>query len=319
MRPIRAAIPTTAEIRALFGAYRRATDVDVGTLTAELDDEPDAMLLDLLAEPFASVEDVDDRLSRAETYLRERNDGRAVFLTVYTRMTEAVADGLETGFFDDSEWVASYLVAFAERYRRALVAFERRAFGSSSLPHAWLLGFEAAVRGENLVLQDALSGINAHITYDLTYTLRDVGIDPDRDRKRTDHDRINAVLARLVSAVQEALVAVYDAAGVSGAEALFDPLDDRLMLLGLEGSREFAWRNAVLLADLPAWLGERYVGWRTRTASTGAAALVLAPRIDSETRSALKEVEDDVLTLTAFRDELERRLPPPVPDERAGE
>ena len=313
MLPIRATVPTTAEIRALFAAYRRGTDVDVAALAAELDDESDPRLLDLLAEPFASVEDVADRLSRTEAYLRERDDRRSVFLTVYARMTGAVGDAIEADFFADDEWVEAYLVAFAERYRRALVAFERREF--DALPRAWLLGFAAAVRGEGLVLQDALSGINAHITYDLTYTLRDVGIDPNRGRKRADHDRINAVLARLVTAVQEALVAVYDAAGVAAAEALFDPLDDRLMLLGLEGSREFAWRNAVLLTDLPAWLGERYVGWRTRTASTGAAALVLAPRIDAETRRARKEAEDDVLTLTAFHDELERRLPPPVPDE----
>ncbi|WP_066411507.1 DUF5995 family protein [Halorubrum aethiopicum] len=313
MLPIRATIPTTDEFRALFAAYRRGTDVDVAAVDVALGEEPDPTLLDLLAEPFASVEDVADRLRRAEAYLRERDDRRAVFLTVYARMTGAVGDAIEANFFADDEWVKAYLVAFAERYRRALVAFERREF--DALPRAWLLGFAAAVRGEGLVLQDALSGINAHITYDLTYTLRDVGIDPNRGRKRADHDRINAVLARLVAAVQEALVAVYDAAGVAAAEALFDPLDDRLMLLGLEGSREFAWRNAVLLADLPAWLGERYVGWRTHTASTGAAALVLAPRIDAETRSALKEAEDDVLTLTAFHDELERRLPPPVPDE----
>jgi hypothetical protein len=317
MLPIRATVPTTDEFRALFAAYRQGTDVDVAALAAELDDEPDPMLLDLVAEPFASVEDVADRLTRTEAHLREREDRRAVFLTVYTRMTAAVANGIEADRFADDEWVASYLVAFAERYRRALVAFERREF--DALPRAWLSGFAAAVRGENLVLQDALSGINAHITYDLTYTLRDVGIDPNRGRKRADHDRINAVLARLVAAVQEALVAVYDAAGVAGAEALLDPLDDRLALLGLEGSREFAWRNAVLLADLPAWLGERYVGWRARTVSTGAAALVLAPRIDPETRRLLREAEDDVLTLTAFHDELERRLPPTAPDERAGE
>ncbi|GAA0522660.1 hypothetical protein SAMN04488066_105126 [Halorubrum aquaticum] len=317
MFPIRATFPTTAETRALLAAYRRGTGVDAEAIAAELDDEPDSTLLDLVADPFSSVEDVSDRLTRTEAYLRERDDRRAVFLTVYSRMTEAVGDAIEADFFADPEWVESYLVAFAERYRRALVAFERREF--DPLPRAWLLGFAAAVRGENLVLQDALSGVNAHITYDLTYTLRDVGIDPDRGRKRADHDRINDVLARLVAAVQEALVAVYDAAGVAGADALSDPFDDRLALLGLEEVREFAWRNAVLLADLPSWAGDPYVDWRARTVSTGAAALVLAPRIDPETRRRLREAEDDVLTLTAFHDEFRRRFPSSMPSERVSE
>ena len=305
MIPIRAAVPTTEEARALLVGLRRAIDGEPDAIAAELaGDEPDAALLDLVAEPFASVDDVAERLARTESYLRERGDRRAVFLTVYSRMTATVRTAIDDGAFVDPEWTASYLVAFAERYRRALVAFERRAF--DSLPRPWLLAFAAAARGETLVAQDALLGINAHITYDLTYTLGDVGIDPDRGAKLEDHDRINAVLARLVQTAQDALVEAYDAVGVAGVDALFDPLDDRLALLGLKATREFAWRNAVLRADLPAWVGEPYVDWRTETVATGAAAVVLAPESDVEAGERLRDAETEGDAAGAFREAFER-------------
>ncbi|OYR42815.1 hypothetical protein DJ82_02065 [Halorubrum sp. Ib24] len=306
MIPIRAAVPTTEEARALLTGIRRAAavDVELDAVAAELgDDEPDTALLDLVAAPFTSVADVDERLARTESYLRERGDRRAVFLTVYSRMTATVRTAIDDGAFVDPEWAASYLVAFAERYRRALVAFERRAF--EALPRPWLMAFAAAARGETLVAQDALLGVNAHITYDLTYTLGDVGIDPDRDAKREDHDRINAVLARLVQTAQDALAETYAATEIAGIDRLLDPLDDRLALLGLKGVRWFAWRNAVLRADLPTWAGEPYVDWRTETVSTGAAAALLAPDVDASAR--LRDAETDVDAAAAFREAVRRR------------
>ncbi|GAA0535954.1 DUF5995 family protein [Halorubrum ejinorense] len=306
MTRIRATVPTAEEARALFAGIRRTVDTEPDAVAAELaDDDPDAALLGLVAAPFASVDDVAERLARAESYLRERGDRRAVFLTVYSRMTATVRTAIEDGAFVDPEWTASYLVAFAERYRRALVAFERRAF--DSLPRPWLIAFAAGARGETLVAQDALLGINAHITYDLTYTLGDVGIDPDRDAKLEDHDRINAVLARLVQTAQDALVEAYGALGIAGVDGLLDPLDDRLALLGLKATREFAWRNAVLRADLPAWFAERYVDWRTETVATGAAAVVLTPGIDAETSARLRRAEAGVDALGAFHETVRRR------------
>lgn len=306
MFPIHATVPTAAEVRTLFAASRRLSRVDVDAMVAELTgDEPDAALIELASTPFSSVDDVADGLDRIEGHLREREDRRSVFLTVYIRMTEAVRAAIEAEVFADPEWVSSYLVTFAEYYREALLTFERREF--ESLPRAWLIAFATAVRGDALVAQDALLGINAHINDDLTYTLRDVAVDPDRRTKRVDHDRINEILSRLVTVVRETLVEVYDALGVRGIDALFDPLDDRFVLLGLEGSREFAWRNAVLLADLPSRTVERYVGWRVRTVSTGAAALVLAPKLDPRTRRRLRSAEAEVETLSAFRDALRRR------------
>jgi len=78
-------------------------------------------------------------------------------------------------------------------------------------------------------------------------------------------------------------------------------------LLGLRGSREFAWRNAVLRADLPPWAGERYVDWRTETVATGAAAVVLAPAHDGDAIGRLRHWEAGVDAVSAFREATRRR------------
>ncbi|AZQ13672.1 DUF5995 family protein [Halorubrum sp. PV6] len=307
MIPIRATVPTATEARALLTGIVRSAEIDAETVaTALADDAPDETLLGHVSTPFSSVADVAERLARTEAYLRERGDPRAVFLTVYSRMTAAVGTAIDDGAFLDPAWAASYLVAFADRYRRALVAFERRAF--ESVPRPWLIAFAAAARGRTLVAQDALLGINAHIAYDLTYTLGDIGIDPDRDRKRADHQRINAILARLIQTMQDVLVETYDAVGIAGIDRLLDPFDDRVALVGLRGSREFAWRNAVLRADSAGGLVERYVDWRTETVSTGAAALILAPDIDAATSERLRTAESGVDAARAFREAIRRRL-----------
>ncbi|MEF8781215.1 MAG: DUF5995 family protein [Haloferacaceae archaeon] len=308
MTLFRNAVPSLSEVRAIAESYRtplgRQTERRLRRLESE---EPDPAVLEVVSGPFETVPDVADRLQELEAHFRERNDRRSVFLTVYAGMTASVEAKIESGSFLDSEWIREYLVTFAEYYRRALLAFERREF--EDVPPPWRISFAAAVHGDALVLQDALLGINAHINYDLSYALHDVGVDPDRPAKRADHDRINDVLERLVDVVQETLVSVYSAAGVTAADELLGRIDERLALVGLQGGREFAWDNAVLLADVP-WRPVRgFVDWRVRAVSTGAASLLVGPPLDSVDRERLRSVEDSLESVAAFHDEFTERAP----------
>ena len=250
-------------------------------------ERPDPDLTELLSTPFSSVDDVYDRLSAAESHLRSRGDRRAVFLTVYTAMTARVRAGIERrGRFEDPEWVRRYLVAFAERYRRALVDFEH---GRSVAP-AWRVAFGSSLSGEALVVQDAFLGINAHIVNDLAFALDDVGIgDAERDRRHADHLAINEVLAGLTDVVQTTLASVYEAAGLTEIDALFGRFDERATLHGLRAARAFAWDNAVMLADRPRLAP--LVRWRIRTVSTGSAYALLSPGIDAGFLDQFREVE----------------------------
>jgi hypothetical protein len=269
---------------------------------------PDPALVSAAAGPYETVADASDRLRRLESLLRERGDRRAVFLTIYTRMTRSIRERIERGGFRDPSWMRRYTTAFANYYRRAFLAFERGELGA--VPAPWRVAFGTAVAGDALVVQDAFLGINAHINYDLALTLGDVGIDPDRPAKYADHRAVNDVLARLVDAQQEALAEVY-APGVADLDDAFGRLDERLTLLGLREGREQAWRVAVVTTDVGWPPVESYARWVLRATATGGAFVVLGPGIDATLLDRLRRLEregDDEAVLASVRRRLDERM-----------
>jgi hypothetical protein len=267
------------------------------------DRTPDAALVDPTEHPFESVADAFDRLRTLERRLREAGDRRAVFLTIYTRMTAAVRDAIEDGHFADPDWMRRYTVTFADYYRRAFLAFERGDF--DAVPDPWLVAFSTAVNGSALVAQDAFLGINAHINYDLALTLRDVGIDPDRRRKRADHRAINDVLTGLIDAQQVALADLY-APGLADVDAAFGRFDEALSLFSMIEGRAWAWRIATVLTDVRWSLARRYARWVLRATATGGAVFVRSPPVDPRILAALRAAErnrslDDALDSLAGR------------------
>jgi hypothetical protein len=273
------------------------------------DHETDPTLVALAEGSFDSLADVHDRLRELETRLRARGDRRAVFLTIYTRMTERVRAAVEGGRFADPAWMRRYTVTFADYYRRAFLAFERREL--AAVPDPWRVAFGTAVEGSGLVAQDAFLGINAHINYDLALTLRDVGIDPDRAAKRGDHRAINDVLAGLVDAQQDALSELY-APGISSVDASLGRFDEALSLVSLTEGRAQAWRVAAVLTDADSRVVGRYARWVLRATATGGAAFVRSPALDPALFAALRRVERG-RSLAEILDLLDERL-----DERAG-
>jgi hypothetical protein len=266
---------------------------------------PDGELVAATRGAFESVADAADRLRELEGLLRERGDRRAVFLTIYTRMTGRIRARIEAGGFADPDWMRAYTVTFANYYRRAFLAFERGDLGA--VPDPWRIAFGTAIRGEALVMQDAFLGINAHINYDLALTLRDVGIDPERERKLDDHRAVNEVLARLVDAQQRALAEIY-AAGVADVDAALGRLDEELSLLGLREGREQAWRVAVVRTDVGLPPVASLARWVRRATATGGAAFVLGPPLDPTVMAELRRFEREGLDPDYVLDRLAMRL-----------
>jgi len=272
-------------LRAVLLAARREV------AEAGRDYERDPALVELAEGAFESLAEAEERLREFETRLRAAGDRRAVFLTIYTRMTARVRTAIERGRFGDPAWMRQYTVRFADYYRRAFLAFERG--NLNDVPDAWRVAFGTAVEGSALVAQDAFLGINAHINYDLALTLRDVGIDPGRAEKRADHRHINDVLAGLVDAQQEALSDLY-APGISSVDASLGRFDEALSLFSLTEGRTQAWRVATVLTDAGPGLVRRYARWVLRATATGGALFVRAPALDTDLLAAFRRVEAGV-------------------------
>lgn len=244
-------------------------------------------LLALVETPYTDVEEARDRLRALLSALEARNDRRAVFLTIYARMTAAVADRGRRGAFADPDWVGDYLVTFANLYREAV-----RDYGAGAvdaLPEPWRLAFEAADRGDSLVVQNAALGVNAHINYDLAFALAEVGLEPDRARKFEDHSAVTGVIDDLVDGTQASLAA-RDAEGIASVDAALAGLDEHLLVVTIDECRDSAWRTARALGSrFPP--RRRLARWINRKTATRVARFIPASKASETVHGTLRTVE----------------------------
>lgn len=249
-------------------------------------------LLTILDEPFTSSWDAFDKLECVEQNLLAAGDRRAIFVSVYRRTTFHVATSIDEGNFEDTAWVAEYLTAFANLYREALVDWE--AGDHDRVPKVWRKAFEAAERGDNLIVQDVLMGLIAHVTRDLPFALERVSISENRASRYRDHVAVNDVLLRIYGDMDSLLADVYSEALGDSLGALMDkPVVEWVFGTSLKLLRERAWRHAALLADAGFFRGP-LVSEIEFSASTFA-DLVRAPQLTPAVMEKLHEAEGSML------------------------
>jgi hypothetical protein len=165
---------------------------------------------------------------------------RRFFLQTYQRTTEAVGQAIDDARFEDPEWVERWDVVFADLCLAAHDAdIEHR---STDVPRPWRLAFGAPA--DLPALRHVLVGINAHVNYDLPQALLAVISDEDfldaalLDRRRRDHERIDAVLAGRVAAEDEGL-----GADRSLVDRMLTPLNRLSSRRFLREARQKVWHN----------------------------------------------------------------------------
>ena len=237
---------------------------------------------------YATIDDVVNGLGDWEQRFRARQDRRAIFLTLYGVVSAEIRSHVRRGAFLDPAWTHRYAVAFANLYREALEAYD--AGRMAAVPKAWRLCFDAARAGTGLVLQDMLLGVNAHVNNDLPLALTRTAIDPDRDRRRRDHDAVNAVLASVTERATARLAELY-APGFAAMDECAGGLDEMMSLFSLEVARESAWESAVSLAnartDLERGLASRLIASRAAVV----ARLLIAPTHNVAFTAACRRLE----------------------------
>jgi hypothetical protein len=192
------------------------------------------------------LDDVIQGFSTLEQIFRDRRDRRAIFVTAYLNITLELKRRVDENLFLNAAWVARYAVAFANLYRIALLAFDRGDL--QAVPKPWRIAFATSANDRGSVLQDLLLGINAHINHDLPLALLEVTIDPEREKRYTDHTTVNQALKAATGPVQDRISELY-APVLSLLDRVLGVLDEDLTNFSFEKARENAWVAGVSLAN----------------------------------------------------------------------
>lgn len=192
------------------------------------------------------------RMQTLVSQWQSQNDQRYIFLDCYLMMTRNMLKALAAGEFNDPAWVGRLLEHFADYYFNALEDFERE---RTAAPAVWQVAFDSARDARALALQKLLLGVNAHINYDLVFTVVELlrpewdGLsETQRQERQVDYTLVNTIIARTVDDVQDqVLEPVMPLMEV--IDRLFGSLDELLISRLITEWREDVWRYAVSLLE----------------------------------------------------------------------
>jgi len=179
---------------------------------------------------------------------RRRHCRTGYFAALYRGVTADVRRQVLAGSFTDSDRMAAFTTAFAQRYLDAHRAWR----AGHPTTGSWAVAFAAASRWRPLVVQHLLLGMNAHINFDLAPALLEVISSHDFDDattialRRADHAHIDTVLARRVAA-EDAELRMLEARRRSVTDRLLQPLNQLGTKRFLRESRTKVWHNAGVL------------------------------------------------------------------------
>jgi hypothetical protein len=176
------------------------------------------------------------------------HDRRAIFLGCYCLMTRNMLEAIEAGRFHDGAWVTRLLDRFADYYFAALDRYEQDAPRTSPV---WKLAFDATRDTDVTTLQHLLLGVNAHINFDLVFSLYDLLEDEwatatpeQREQRHADHETVNRIIGETTDGVQDQVVEQFSP-WTQWLDTLLGPVDEWLTSRLLSHWREEVWETAV--------------------------------------------------------------------------
>ena len=192
-----------------------------------------------------NIDEVVELLDGVIADAKARGSRFGYFAALYRQVTLRVRQGIQQGFFEDGPRMDRLDACFASRYLTALEAWQ----SGGELTRSWKVAFTAMSDPGQIILQDLLVGMNAHINLDLGIAAAETAPGESIEGLKADFFRINQILAALIKPIE-------------GAIDRFSPLLDLLERVGgkgaaealnfsMDAARDDAWRHAVLLAHMP--------------------------------------------------------------------
>src|SRR5271167_4956303 len=195
-----------------------------------------------------AVQTVDDVIAALDTIVQQSYDTASrlgYFAALYRRVTTAVRDGITSGRFSNGPLMDTLDVVFASRYLDALATFQ----AGGTPTRSWILAFRGCDDASLLILQQLLSGMNAHINLDLGIAAAQTCPGDQLPQLKPDFDEINVVLADLVSTVAAEIAEVSPLIGDLEKIGLRD--ETSLVNFDIVAARDAAWLSAQRLAAEP--------------------------------------------------------------------
>ena len=197
------------------------------------------------------VQTIDDVVSALDAIVQQSYDNASrlgYFAALYRRVTCAVRDGLTTGRFQNGPLMEKLDVVFASRYLDALATFQ----SGGTATRSWMLAFRGCDDANLLILQQLLSGMNAHINLDLGIAAAQTCPGDQLPQLKPDFDEINNVLAGLIDTVAAEIAAVSPLIG--DLEKIGLRSETSLVNFDMTAARDHAWFVAQSLASEPSVL-----------------------------------------------------------------
>jgi hypothetical protein len=197
------------------------------------------------------VQTIDDVISALDTIVQQSYDNSSrlgYFAALYRRVTRAVRDGLSAGRFPNGPLLEKLDVIFASRYLDALATYQ----SGGTATRSWMVAFHGCDDATLLILQQLLSGMNAHINLDLGIAAAQTSPGDQLPGLKPDFDEINNVLAELVGTVEVEIAAVSPLIG--DLEKIGLRSETSVINFSLQAARDYAWFVAESLVREPQGL-----------------------------------------------------------------
>jgi hypothetical protein len=133
------------------------------------------------------------------------NNRAGYFAALYKKVTQAVAQKIKLGYFDDNARMEQLDVVFANRYLEAHQNYIQHRPCSVS----WQLAFGTCNNWPPMVMHHLLMGMNAHIGLDLGIAAATVAPGAAIESLHNDFNKINIILCDMITEVKASLYSMW--------------------------------------------------------------------------------------------------------------